>query len=87
MSEFKVAFTKILEVNPHPNPEVHSLEIATVYGFQVVTRKGTYKPGDFALFIPIDSVLPVELESLVMGPNAKIKLHHHRIKQIRIQKF
>lgn len=87
MSTFQVAFTKIKELNPHPNPEVHSLEIATVYGFNVVVRKGSYNVGDFALYIPIDSVLPQKLTDLILGPNPKIKLHQNRVKQIRIQKF
>lgn len=30
MSTFKVAYIKVLEINPHPNPEVHSLVIATI---------------------------------------------------------
>lgn len=87
MSLFQVCFTKIKELNPHPNPEVHSLEIATVYGFNVVVRKGSYNVGDFALFIPVDAVLPFKLVELILGPNPKIKLHNNRVKQIRIQKY
>lgn len=87
MSEFKVCFTKIKEIHPHPNPVVERLEIAVVYGFQVIVQKGKYQPGDFALFIPIDSVLNQDLESLILGPNPKIKFDRHRVKQIRIQKF
>lgn len=87
MSHFQVAFTKILAINPHPNTGVTSLEIATVYGFQVIVRKNTYNVGDFALYIPVDSVLPQALEDLILGPNPKIKLDRHRVKQIRIQRF
>lgn len=87
MSEFKVCFTKIKEIHPHPNTEVHSLEIATVYGFQVVVRKGTYNVGDFALYIPVDAVLPQDFETIILGPNPKVKFNKHRVKQIRLQKF
>jgi RNA ligase (TIGR02306 family) len=87
MSEFKVCFTKIKELLPHPNPVVERLEIAIVYGFQVIVQKGKYNVGDFALFIPIDSILNQDLESLILGPNPKIKFDKHRVKQIRIQKF
>lgn len=84
---YKVAFTKVLEVNPHPNPEVTSLDVITVYGFQVISRRGTYKVGDFCLFVPPDSVLDPLFESIFLGPNPKIKFSKGRVKQIRIQKF
>lgn len=85
MSEFKVPITKILDIQPHSN--AHSLEIATVYGFQVVIPKEAYKVGDSVLYVPIDSILPVEIEEKIFGPGSKIKLHHHRVKQIRIRGF
>lgn len=87
MSEYKVCFTKIKEILPHPNPKVERLEIAIVYGFQVIVGKGAYNPGDFALFIPIDSILNQEIENIILGPDPKIKFDRHRVKQIRIQKF
>jgi len=85
MSEFKTCFTRIREINPHNNAD--ALEIATVYGFQVVVRKGSFHQGDFVLYIPIDSVIPVDLESIIFGPDSKIKLDKQRVKQIRIRKF
>lgn len=87
MSEYKVCFSKIKEINPHPDPETTALEIATIYGFQVVIRKGSYSVGDFALYVPVDSLIPADLESIVFGENAKIKLTNGRVKQIRIRKF
>lgn len=82
---FKVCFTKITEIVPHNNAD--ALEIARVYGFSVVIKKGSYNVGDFALYIPIDSVLPVKLEQVVFGENSKIKLTRGRVKQIRIRQF
>lgn len=87
MSEFKTPLTTIGAINPHPNPEVLRLEIASIYGFQVVIPKGKYQVGEPVLYMPIDSVLPKELEDQLFAPDAKIKLHNSRIKQIRIQKF
>jgi hypothetical protein len=37
MSEYKVPYTQVLEINPHDNAD--RLEVATVYGFQVVVIK------------------------------------------------
>jgi RNA ligase (TIGR02306 family) len=60
-NDYKVPLTTILAINPHNNAE--RLEVATVYGFQVIVSKGTYRVGDLALYIPIDSILPERLEA------------------------
>ena len=87
MSTFKVAYTRIKEINPHPNPEVHSLQIAKIYGFEVVIRKGSLNIGDLVLYAPVDSILPQDLEDKMFPADSKIKLSGSRVRQIRIQKF
>ena len=91
-STYKVPFTTILEISPHNNAE--RLEVATVYGFQVIVQKNKYKVGDTVVYIPIDSILPQWLEDKIFPytKNAdgvmvppKITLHHHRVRQIRIR--
>lgn len=82
-STYKVPYTTILEINPHGNAE--RLEVATIYGFQVIVQKGKYKVGDQIVYIPIDSLLPQWLEDQVFPEGSKIKLHHHRVRQIRIR--
>jgi RNA ligase (TIGR02306 family) len=85
MSDFKVPYTKILEILPHPNAE--RLEYAKVYDFNVIVQKNKYKPGDFIFYAPIDSVLDLKIEGLLFGPDSKIKLNKGRIKQIKIRGF
>lgn len=80
---FKVPYTKILKLEPHSNAE--RLEIAFVYDFQVVVQKGRYKVGDSVIYIPIDSILPEKVETLLFGPDSKVKLHHNRVRQIRLR--
>lgn len=80
---YKVPYTSILDIQPHNNAE--RLEVATVYGFQVIVSKGRYKVGDKAVYIPIDSILPDNLENILFPPDSKIKLHHHRVRQIKIR--
>ncbi|NJO48208.1 MAG: RNA ligase (ATP) [Leptolyngbyaceae cyanobacterium RM2_2_4] len=82
-STYKVPFTSILDVQPHNNAE--RLEVATVYGFQVIVSKGRYKVGDKAVYIPIDSILPETLESKLFPADSKIKLNNHRVRQIKIR--
>lgn len=84
-SMYKVALTKILAIEPHPNAD--RLEIATVYGFQVIVKKDSHKVGNLMIYIPIDSLLPQNLEDHIFPPDAKVKLTKHRVKQIRLRKI
>lgn len=82
-SIFKVPLTTIISVDPHGNAD--RLEIATVYGFQVVVQKNKYKAGDTVIYIPIDSILSPEVENKLFSSESKIKLHKSRVRQIRIR--
>lgn len=84
---FKVPLTVIKEIKPHPKPDVHSLEIAVVYGWEVVVKKGFYKVGDIVYYVPPNSLLSQKLEDYLFPPSSKIKLDKHRIKAIKIQGF
>jgi RNA ligase (TIGR02306 family) len=59
MSSLLVEVCAITEVNSHPN--ANALDILTIKGWNVVEKKGLYKPGDTIVFFPPDSILPVEL--------------------------
>ena len=82
-SEYKVPLTTIKEIKEHDNAT--SLEIAVVYGFEVIVAKGQYKVGDTVIYIPPDSILPQELHDKIFGPDSKIKLNKNRVKQIKIR--
>jgi len=84
MSMFKVPVTTIKQIFVHEN--AHSLEVAQVYGFNVVVQKGKYQAGDKVIYVPIDSILPNWLEEKLFPADAKIKLHKGRIRQIKIRK-
>jgi RNA ligase (TIGR02306 family) len=86
-SDFRVPVTQIKAINKHPNPKVERLEVATVFDFNVIVRKGQYKVGDTVIYVPIDSLLPGLLEATIFGPDSKIKLNNSRVRQIRIQGF
>ena len=59
MSELRVEVVEIKEILDHPDAD--RLEIAKVKGWECVVQKGTHKPGDGVVYVPIDAVLPVEL--------------------------
>jgi RNA ligase (TIGR02306 family) len=84
-STFKVPLTTIVGIEAHPNAD--RLEIATIYGFQVIIKKDSYRVGDEVLYIPIDSLLPKNLEDHLFPPDSKVKLTKSRVKQIRLRKI
>jgi RNA ligase (TIGR02306 family) len=82
-SDLIVEVVKILSIDEHPNAD--RLELATVKGWQCVVQKGVFKTGDKVLYIPIDSMLPHDLEASLFPPESKIKLRNHRVKTERIR--
>lgn len=84
-SDFKVQVVCIEEIVPHPNAD--RLLIAKVLGWQSIIPKGKFNVGDKAVYIPVDSILPPELEAKLFGADAKIKLTKGRVKAIKIRSF
>lgn len=85
LSDFKVQVVTIDEIVPHPNAD--RLLIAKVLGWQSIIPKGKFNVGDKAVYIPVDSILPPELEAKLFGADAKIKLTKGRVKAIKIRSF
>lgn len=56
MSEFNIEVVKLGPLRPHPNAD--ALDITKVYDYQVITKRGNFKEGDLAVYIPIDSLVP-----------------------------
>jgi len=55
----KIASIEIISsLVKHPNPEVNTLSIATVLGWEVVVKTECYNVGDRVVFIEPDSVVP-----------------------------
>ncbi len=79
----RVIVVAVEHVEKHPNAD--RLDIAHFAGWNVVTQKGNFSPGDRAVYLPIDSVLPKELELELFPPESKIKLSKSRIKTIKIR--
>jgi RNA ligase (TIGR02306 family) len=83
VSTFKVEIVKINGVMPHPNAD--RLDIVQVNDWQCVTAKGNFKVGDLAVYFPIDSLLPANVESAIFGPDAKVKLTNSRVRTIKLR--
>lgn len=83
MSTFKVTVTHIEEIMEHSNAD--RLAIAKIYGWNVVTQKDRYRPGHKVIYVPVDSLLPEDLEKKLFPEGSKIKLHNSRIRSIKIR--
>ncbi len=83
MSGFKVEIVSIDSVEKHPNAD--RLDLANIKGWQCVIGKDTFKGGDLAVYFPIDSILPPELEVKLFPIESKIKLTKSRIRTIKIR--
>lgn len=83
MSTHRVEIVHIDEVVPHGNAD--RLELAKIAGWQVVIGKDSFEPGQLALYVPVDSVLPNSLELRLFPPGSKITLKKGRIRSIKIR--
>ena len=85
MSEFIVPVIEVEKVLPHPNAD--RLEVIPVKGFFVITRKGQFRIGDLAAYIPEGSVVPQNiLEELGMKGSSMLGgKEHNRIKAVRLR--
>ena len=83
MSLYKVPITQVLEVSNHPNAD--RLELISVYSFQVIASKGQYQKGDAVIYVPVDSILPKDLEDFLFPPDSKIKLNGSRVRAAKIR--
>lgn len=83
MSSLIVEISEIVDVQDHPNAD--RLELATVRGWQCVVQKGAFRKGDRCLYIPIDSVLPPEVEATIFPSDSKVKLSKSRVKTIKLR--
>lgn len=83
MSTLKAEVVQIDEILTHPNAD--RLELARIKGWNVVVSKGAFKVGDLAVYLPVDSVLPADLERHLFPEGSKITLKNSRIRSIKIR--
>ena len=83
MSTLKAEICRIEKVEIHPNAD--RLEMVQVKGWNCIVSKGSFLEGGLCLYIPIDSILPEELEKRIFGEDSKIKLDKHRVRTIKLR--
>ena len=86
MAKLKVEVCKIDTIKDHPNAD--KLELAYIggeNGWQSCVRIGEFKVGQKVIYIPVDSLLPMDVEKILFGENAKITLKKSRVRSIKIR--
>lgn len=63
MSEFFVKVVRVGAIEKHPNAD--SLSTTSVDGYPVILRTGEFVPGDLAVYVPVDAIVPADDERWV----------------------
>jgi RNA ligase (TIGR02306 family) len=63
MSSLIVEVCRVAAVEPHTNADL--MEVCVVKGWRVCARKGQFQAGDPCVYVPPESVLPVELSGRI----------------------
>lgn len=78
---------QVSEISPIEGADL--IEVATVDGWKLVTKKGEYKPGDLAIYCEIDSLLPIREEFEFLRKSSYKKLSDgtegFRLKTIKLR--
>lgn len=82
MSTLSVPVIELTNIRPHPDPEVHSLDLANALGWQIVVGRGLYKEGERVVYVPPDSVMPQELSDVL---DITKYLSNGRVRQNRLR--
>lgn len=83
MSEFTVPVVRILSVTPIENAD--AIEVAQVMGYRCVVKKGQFREGDLAVYIPEAAIVPdsilevLGLKGMLAGPQG------NRVKAIKLR--
>lgn len=86
MSSLIIEIAKIENVEKHPNAD--RLDLVFVKGWCCIVSKDSFKKNDKCVYIPIDSILPPEIEDKIFGSNSKIKPEKTgRIRTIKLRGF
>lgn len=82
MSEFKVEVVRIGEIEKHPNAD--TLSLTKIHGgYPVIIRTGEFQPGDRAVYLPIDCMLPTDSPRFAFLKEEGKTRHRLKAKRLR----
>lgn len=71
MSTFEVPVVLVGVVEKHPNAD--TLSVTRVFDYPVILRTGDFAPGDLAVYVPVEAVVPDTQEWVFLGGHRRIK--------------
>lgn len=81
MSEFHVEVVEIGAIQAHPNAD--ALDITHVRGeYPVCIRRGEFKPGDRAVYLPVDSIVRTDGVFAFLGPAPTARIKAKRLRGV-----
>lgn len=84
MTEFNCPVVQINKLEPVPNSD--SLEMTTMFETNCIVRKGQLKPGDLAVYIPIESVIDMTKPQFQgLGIKVSEGKEKYRVKAVRLR--
>lgn len=84
MSELHVPVVRIGKIGKHPNAD--TLSITQADGFPVIFRTGDFNTGDLAIYVPVDSLLPLDNPAFRFLAKAEpTPGSYHRLKALRLR--
>lgn len=83
MSLFEVAVRKIDDIQVHPNAD--KLELAVIGGYRAVVKKGEFTPGQLALYVPTDAVVPDDIAHGLGIKSYLVGKYKNRVKAVRLR--
>lgn len=83
MADLKVEIFNISEIKEHPNAD--RMELAYIGAWQTCVPIGKFKAGDRAIYLPVDCIVPADVENILFPPGSLVKLKRSRIRSIKLR--
>jgi RNA ligase (TIGR02306 family) len=83
MAELMCRIFRIEKVEEHPNAD--RMELAFIGAWQTCVPIGKYKAGDRVVYLPVDCIVPHDVENILFPPGSKVKLRKSRVRSIKLR--
>lgn len=81
MTDFHVDVVRIGKIETHPNAD--ALDITYVHGgYPCIIKRDSFKEGDLAVYVPIDTTLPDRPEFSFLSPNDRRRLKAKKLRGV-----
>lgn len=84
MSEFQISVVEIGEIRKHENAD--ALSVSMVHGgYPCIVKTGEFKEGDKAIYIPVDSMVPLDNPQFAFLRKEGENKEYHRVRALKLR--